>query len=89
MLADALARGGPFRGSRAVEIAAGTGLLTPLISAVWPDVVCVDLSLRMLSLSAHRCRIQADASRLPLAEAAKAHELGDSGHVAGKLVLLC
>jgi SAM-dependent methyltransferase len=68
VLADALARGGPFRGSRAVEIASGTGLLTPLIRAVWPDVVAVDLSLRMLSRSVQPCRIQADASRLPLAD---------------------
>jgi NADPH:quinone reductase-like Zn-dependent oxidoreductase len=29
------------------------------------------------------------AATFPLAEAAKAHELGDSGHVAGKLVLTC
>jgi hypothetical protein len=43
VLADALSRGGPFRGRRAVEIACGTGLLTPLISAVWPEVVAVDL----------------------------------------------
>ena len=36
VLADALARGGPFGLGRAVEIASGTGLLTPLIAAVWP-----------------------------------------------------
>jgi SAM-dependent methyltransferase len=78
VLADALARGGPFRGTRAVEIASGTGLLTPLIRAVWPDVVCVDLSRRMLSLSAHGRRIQADAFRLPLADGcADAVVLGD------------
>jgi SAM-dependent methyltransferase len=78
VLADALARGGPFRGRRAVEIASGTGLLTPLIRAVWPDVVAVDLSLRMLSRSAQPGRIQADASRLPLADGcADAVVLGD------------
>jgi len=78
VLADALARGGPFRGSRAVEIASGTGLLTPLIRAVWPDVVAVDLSLGMLSRSAQPVRIQADASRLPLADGcADAVVLGD------------
>jgi ubiquinone/menaquinone biosynthesis C-methylase UbiE len=78
VLADALARGGPFRGSRAVEIASGTGLLTPLIRAVWPDVVAVDLSFGMLSRSTQPCRIQADASLLPLADGcADAVVLGD------------
>ncbi|HEX6454227.1 MAG TPA: class I SAM-dependent methyltransferase [Trebonia sp.] len=78
VLADALARGGPFRGRRAVEIASGTGLLTPLIRAVWPDVVAVDLSSGMLSRSAQPCRIQADASRLPFADGcADAVVLGD------------
>ncbi|MGO9079775.1 MAG: methyltransferase domain-containing protein [Streptosporangiaceae bacterium] len=66
-LADALARGGPFGPGRAVEIASGTGLLTPLIRAVWPDVVAVDLSHGMLMRSAAGCRVQADAARLPLA----------------------
>lgn len=78
VLADALARGGPFRGNRAVEIASGTGLLTPLIRAVWPEVIAVDLSFGMLSRSAERWRIQADASRLPLADGcADAVVLGD------------
>ena len=49
VLADALARGGPFRPGRAVEIASGTGLLTPLIAQVWPEVVAVDLSGGMLA----------------------------------------
>jgi SAM-dependent methyltransferase len=66
VLADALARGGPFRPGRAVEIASGTGLLTPLIQQVWPDVAAVDLSRGMLSRSPARHRVQADASRLPL-----------------------
>ncbi len=68
VLADALARGGPFRPGRAAEIASGTGLLTPLIQQVWPDVAAVDLSRGMLARSAARHRIQADASRLPLAD---------------------
>jgi len=67
VLADALARGGPFRPGRAVEIASGTGLLTPLIAAVWPEVVALDLSGGMLARSAASSRIQADAARLPLA----------------------
>jgi hypothetical protein len=78
VLADALARGGPFRGSRAVEIASGTGLLTPLIRAVWPIVVSADLSFGMLSRATGGHRIQADASRLPLADGcADAVVLGD------------
>ena len=54
MLADALARGGPFRPGRAVEIASGTGLLTLLIAQVWPEVIAVDLSGGMLARSAAR-----------------------------------
>ena len=78
VLADALARGGPFRPGRAVEIASGTGLLTPLIAAVWPEVVAVDLSGGMLARSAASCRIQADAARLPLADGcAAAVVIGD------------
>ena len=52
VLAGALARGGPFGRGRAVEIASGTGLLTPLIAAVWPRVAAVDLSAGMLARSA-------------------------------------
>lgn len=78
VLADALARGGPFRGVLAVEIASGTGLLTPLIRAVWPEVVSVDLSFGMLARAAGGPRIQADASLLPLADGcADAVVLGD------------
>ena len=65
-LADALARGGPFPPGVAVEIAAGTGLLTPLIRQVWPEVAAVDLSRQMLA-RASGARVRADASRLPLA----------------------
>jgi SAM-dependent methyltransferase len=78
VLADALARGGPFRSGRAVEIASGTGLLTPLIAAVWPEVAAVDLSGGMLARSAAADRIQADAARLPLADGcAAAVVIGD------------
>jgi hypothetical protein len=69
VLADALVRGGAFRGSRAVETASGTGLLTPLIRAVWPDVVAVDLSFGMLSRSAQPGRIQADGGPLIVSNA--------------------
>jgi hypothetical protein len=78
VLADALARGGPFRGSRAVEIASGTGLLTSLVRAVWPEAISVDLSFGMLAQAAGGHRVQADASRLPLADGcADAVILGD------------
>jgi SAM-dependent methyltransferase len=78
VLADALARGGPFRPGRAVEIASGTGLLTPLIRAVWPAVISVDLSHGMLARAATGCRVQADAARLPLASGcADAVVIGD------------
>ena len=67
VLVDALARGGPFPPGQAVEIASGTGLLTPLIAQVWPQVAAVDLSGGMLARSSAAGRVQADAARLPLA----------------------
>lgn len=61
-----------------MEIASGTGLLTPLIAAVWPEVVAVDLSGGMLARSAASGRLQADAARLPLADGcAAAVVIGD------------
>jgi SAM-dependent methyltransferase len=78
VLADALARGGPFGPGRALEIASGTGLLTPLIAKVWQPVLAVDLSQGMLRRSAARCKVQADAARLPLADGcADAVVIGD------------
>ena len=78
VLADALARGGPFGPGRAVEIASGTGLLTPLIAGVWQPVLAVDLSEGMLGRSAARHKVRADASRLPLADgSADAVVIGD------------
>lgn len=78
VLADALARGGPFRPGLAVEIASGTGLLTPLIQALWPAVIAVDLSYGMLARSAAAHLVQADAAHLPLASGcADAVVIGD------------
>jgi SAM-dependent methyltransferase len=78
VLADALARGGPFSPGRAVEVASGTGLLTPLIAGVWQRVLAVDLSEGMLGRSAARHKVRADASRLPLADGcANAVVIGD------------
>lgn len=78
VLADALARGGPFRPGLAVEIASGTGLLTAQVQARWPRVIAVDLSYRMLTRSPVAHRIQADAAHLPLASrSADAVIIGD------------
>lgn len=71
-LRDALARGGVLPAGPAVEVGAGTGLLTPIIRAVWPQVISVDLSAHMLARSAHRWRVRADAARLPIRSAAVA-----------------
>jgi len=78
VLADALNRGGPFPPGWAVEIASGTGLLTPLIAGVWEPVVAVDLSAGMLGRSAARHKVLADAARLPLPDGrASAVVIGD------------
>jgi SAM-dependent methyltransferase len=65
-LADALARGGPFPQGLCVEVGCGTGLLTPHIAAVWPQVLSLDLTEQMLRHSAAPWRIVADASALPI-----------------------
>jgi SAM-dependent methyltransferase len=66
-LADALARGGPFPAGRCLEAGCGTGLLTPLLAAVWPRVLCLDLSPDMLGRSRAPWRVRADAAHLPVA----------------------
>jgi SAM-dependent methyltransferase len=65
-LADALDRGGPFPAGLCVEVGAGTGLLTPLLAAVWRRVVSLDLTPEMMRRSRAPWRLLADASRLPL-----------------------
>lgn len=65
-LADALERGGPYPAGLAVELAAGTGVLTPLVAARWPRVLSVDLSAGMLARHRGPARVRADAARLPL-----------------------
>lgn len=77
-MADALARGGPFLPGRVVEVASGTGLLTPLLAAVWGAVVAVDVSSGMLARSSATGRVRADASCLPLPDrCAAAVAIGD------------
>lgn len=65
-LLDALARGGPLPAGPCVEAGCGTGLLTPLLERVWPEVVCLDLTPNMLRRSGASWRLLADASRLPV-----------------------
>lgn len=86
-LADALDRGGPFPAGPCVEVGAGTGLLTPLLAAVWPDVVSLDLTPEMMRRSTAPWRVIADASRLPLpAGAAAAVVLADVPLFAAEVV---
>jgi len=86
-LADALDRGGPFPPGPCVEVGAGTGLLTPLVAAVWPQVVSLDLTPEMMRRSAAPWRLVADASRLPLpAGVAAAVVLGDVPLFAAEVV---
>ena len=86
-LADALDRGGPFPAGRCVEIGAGTGLLTPLLREVWPQVVSLDLTPAMIRRSSAPWRLVADASRLPLPDGvAAAVVLGDVPLFASEVV---
>lgn len=71
-LTDALARGGPWPAGLCVEVGSGTGILTPLLREVWDSVVCMDLTLAMLARATSGWRVNADAARLPLADAAAA-----------------
>jgi len=64
-LLDALNRCRPIINGRCLEIGSGTGVLTPCLQKVWSDVVCVDLSMEMMSRQCMSCRVQADASMLP------------------------
>lgn len=78
-LADALARGGPWPAGPCIEVGSGTGILTPLLLDVWESVVCIDLTLAMLARARVGWRVNADASRLPLADnAAAVVVLGDA-----------
>jgi SAM-dependent methyltransferase len=71
-LSDALARGGPLPSGLCLEVGAGTGLLTALLTAVWPRVVSLDLTAEMLRRSSARWRVLADASKLPVRDATAA-----------------
>lgn len=70
-LRDALDRGGPFPDGPCLELGSGTGLFTPLLDSVFPQVISVDLSEQMLRQAAGRSplRIRADAGTLPVVDA--------------------
>jgi SAM-dependent methyltransferase len=70
-VADALARGAVARGGRALEVGSGTGLATAALVEQFDCVVALDLSLEMLrqAPAALAPRVQADAARLPFADA--------------------
>jgi SAM-dependent methyltransferase len=73
-VADALARGGPFPAGPCLEVGAGTGMATPLLSERFSPVVSVDLSAQMLAVAARNPapRVQADAADLPFPAGAAA-----------------
>ncbi|MEU6555239.1 class I SAM-dependent methyltransferase [Streptomyces sp. NPDC046915] len=73
-LRDALTRGGPMPQGPCLELGSGTGLFTPALTALFPQVISVDLSMRMLQQAHGRSpwRVRADASRLPLPDASVA-----------------
>lgn len=63
------------------------GCLTPLLKAVWPEVVCVDLSRKMLDRASLGWRLQADAAHLPLPDqVAHVVAVGDAPLFAQELV---
>ncbi|MBA2283687.1 MAG: class I SAM-dependent methyltransferase [Acidimicrobiia bacterium] len=75
VVADALQRGvAGSPGGVVAEVGSGIGTYSPLLAARWDCVVAFDLSLEMLRHSppAPGHRVQADASRLPLADGAAA-----------------
>jgi SAM-dependent methyltransferase len=71
-LRDALARGGPFPTGLCLEVGCGTGLLTHLLTAVWPRVASLDLTWEMVRRSTAAWRVNADAAHLPFADGSAA-----------------
>jgi SAM-dependent methyltransferase len=67
-LVDALDRGCPPSIGRCLEIGSGTGVLTPYLQEIWGDIVCIDLSMEMMSRRRMGRQVQADASSLPFPE---------------------
>ena len=69
-LVDALDRGCPPAKGRCLEIGSGTGVLTPYLEEVWGDIVCVDLSMKMMLRRPSGRQVRADARTLPFPESA-------------------
>ena len=67
-LVDALDRGCPPSTGQCLEVGSGTGVLTPYLQEIWDNIVCVDLSMAMMSRWPMGRQVQADASRLPFPE---------------------
>ena len=68
-LDDALERGGPFPAGRCLEVGSGTGAATARLARRLAPVLSLDLSAGMLALAPPgTLRVQADASRLPVAD---------------------
>ena len=67
-LVDALHRGGVPATGRCLEIGSGTGVLTSYLQEIWDDVLCVDLSMKMMLRQRTGRQVQADASTLPFPE---------------------
>ena len=88
-LVDALHRGGVPATGRCLEIGSGTGVLTPYLQEVWDDVLCVDLSMKMMLRQRTGRQVQADASTLPFSERAfSAIVIGDAPLFAEEVVRL-
>lgn len=68
-LVDALERGAPTAEGRCLELASGTGILTPHLRSRFAEVVCLDLSIQMLARQRHGRQVQGDASILPFNDA--------------------
>jgi SAM-dependent methyltransferase len=86
-LVDALHRGGPPVTGRCLEIGSGTGVLTPYLQQVWEDIICVDLSMKMMLHQRTGRQVQADASTLPFPQNAfKVIVIGDAPLFAEEVV---
>ena len=88
-LVDALDRGRPPAKGRCLEIGSGTGVLTPYLEEVWADIVCVDLSMKMMLRRPSGRQVQADARTLPFPESAfDVIVIGDAPLFADEMVRL-
>ena len=68
-LADAIERGGPFHGSRWLEVGSGAGSQSGWLRERCNTLIATDISLEMLKQAPTKPpRLRADASRLPLAD---------------------